>query len=329
MSLLKIENLHTSFFTYNGEVKAVRGVNLEVGEGEIVGIVGESGCGKSVTMMSMLGLIPDNAKVVEGSATFKGNDLTKVSEKEMEKIRGNEISMIFQDPMTSLNPVFSIGDQMTEHVMKHKKIKKAEAWKVAIEMLGKVGIPNPEQRMKQYPHEFSGGMRQRVMIAMALVTNPKLIIADEPTTALDVTIQAQILELLKKIREEFNTSIILITHDLGVVADMCDRIYVMYGGKVMEQGTANDIFYNGKHPYGWGLLRSVPNPMSDMREKLKPIDGQPPDLIQPPKGCPFFARCEHAMKVCDMYMPEMTTVSPTQNTACWMLHEMAQKNKEN
>ena len=328
MSLLKIDNLNTSFFTYAGEVKAVRGVNLEVHEGEIVGIVGESGCGKSVTMMSMLGLIPENAKVVEGSATFNGTDLTKVPEKEMEKIRGNEISMIFQDPMTSLNPVFTIGNQMTEHVMKHKKISKAEAWNIAIEMLGKVGIPNPEQRMKQYPHEFSGGMRQRVMIAMALVTNPKLIIADEPTTALDVTIQAQILELLKKIRDEFNTSIILITHDLGVVADMCDRVYVMYGGKVVEEGSCNDIFYNGNHPYAWGLLRSVPNPMADMKGKLKPIDGQPPDLISPPKGCPFYARCDYAMKVCDMYMPEMTQISATQRTACWMLHEFAKTKKE-
>ncbi len=329
MSLLKIDNLHTSFFTYAGEVKAVRGVNLEVGEGEIVGIVGESGCGKSVTMMSMLGLIPDNAKVVEGSAVFKGQDLTKVPDSELERIRGNEISMIFQDPMTSLNPVFTVGNQMTEHVMKHKKIKKEDAWKIAVEMLDKVGIPNPEQRMKQYPHEFSGGMRQRVMIAMALVTDPKLIIADEPTTALDVTIQAQILELLKKIRDEFNTSIILITHDLGVVADMCDRVYVMYGGKVVEEGSVNDIFYNGEHPYGWGLLRSVPNPMLDMKGKLKPIDGQPPDLIKPPKGCPFYARCDYALNICEMYMPEMMNVSATQRTACWMLHEMARKKEGN
>lgn len=321
--ILKIKNLHTSFYTHAGEVRAVRGVDIELKKGEIIGIVGESGCGKSVTMMSMLGLIPENAKVKEGSAVFMDRDLTKLTEKELEHIRGNKISMIFQDPMTSLNPVFTIGNQMTEHVIKHKRIGKKEAWKLAVEMLDKVGISNPEQRMKQYPHEFSGGMRQRVMIAMSLITNPELIIADEPTTALDVTIQAQILELLKKIRDEFQTSIILITHDLGVVADMCDRIYVMYGGKIVEKGNTGHIFYQGLHPYGWGLLGSVPNPLEDTKEKLKPIDGQPPDLIQPPQGCPFCARCQYAMKICEKQMPDMIAVCDTHHSACWLLHQMA------
>lgn len=321
--ILRIENLHTSFYTHAGEVKAVRGVNIRLSKGEIIGIVGESGCGKSVTMMSMLGLIPENAKVKEGCVFFQDKELTKLTDQQLENIRGNEISMIFQDPMTSLNPVFTIGNQMTEHVIKHKKIGKKEAWNLAVEMLEKVGISNPGQRMKQYPHEFSGGMRQRVMIAMALITNPKLIIADEPTTALDVTIQAQILELLKAIRDEFCTSIILITHDLGVVADMCDRVYVMYGGTIVESGNTEDIFYRGRHPYGWGLLGSVPNPAEDTKERLKPISGQPPDLIQPPLGCPFSARCRYAMNICETYMPVMEQVSDTQHTACWLLHPMA------
>lgn len=321
--ILEIENLHTSFYTHAGEVKAVRGVNIQLSKGEIIGIVGESGCGKSVTMMSMLGLIPENAKVKEGRVLFQGKELTKMDDRQLEHIRGNEISMIFQDPMTSLNPVFTIGNQMTEHVIKHKKMDKKEAWNLAVEMLGKVGISNPQQRMKQYPHEFSGGMRQRVMIAMALITNPKLIIADEPTTALDVTIQAQILELLKKIRDEFHTSIILITHDLGVVAGMCDRVYVMYGGMIIESGVTEDIFYHGKHPYAWGLLDSVPNPLEDTKVRLKPIDGQPPDLIKPPAGCPFCVRCRYAMKICETYMPDMQKVSDSQYTACWLLHPMA------
>ncbi len=321
--VLKIDNLHTSFFTHAGEVQAVRGVDIVLNKGEIIGVVGESGCGKSVTMMSMLGLIPDNAKVKEGDVVFLGDSLVGKTLKQLESIRGNDISMIFQDPMTSLNPVFTVGNQMTEHVQKHKKVPKNEAWNLAIEMLDKVGIPNPAERMKQYPHEFSGGMRQRVMIAMALITTPKLIIADEPTTALDVTIQAQILELLKKVRDEFHTSIILITHDLGVVAEMCDRVYVMYGGKVIEKGHANDIFYQGQHPYTWGLLKSVPNPKEETREKLTPIEGYPPDLIKPPVGCPFTARCDKAMKVCELYVPEMKAVSDTQSVACWLLHDLA------
>ncbi len=323
--VLKIDNLHTSFFTHAGEVQAVRGVDIVLNKGEIIGVVGESGCGKSVTMMSMLGLIPDNAKIKEGDVVFLGDSLIGKTLKQLEAIRGNDISMIFQDPMTSLNPVFTVGNQMTEHVQKHKKVSKSEAWELGIEMLDKVGIPNPAERMKQYPHEFSGGMRQRVMIAMALITNPKLIIADEPTTALDVTIQAQILELLKKVRDEFHTSIILITHDLGVVAEMCDRVYVMYGGKVIEKGHANDVFYQGQHPYTWGLLKSVPNPKEETREKLTPIEGYPPDLIKPPVGCPFTARCDRAMKVCELYVPEMEKVSDTQSVACWLLHDLAKK----
>lgn len=329
MALLELNDLHTFFKTKKGIVKAVNGVSYSVEAGKTLGVVGESGSGKSVSAMSILKLLDGNGYIDSGEIRFDGKNLADVSIKDMCNIRGNDISVIFQEPMTSLNPIFTIERQLSEPFIIHQGMSKKEAAKKCVEMLQAVRIPNPEAVAKQYPHQLSGGMRQRVMIAMALVTNPKLIIADEPTTALDVTIQAQILELLKKIRDEFNTSIILITHDLGVVADMCDRIYVMYGGKVVEEGTANDIFYTGKHPYAWGLLRSVPNPMSDLKEKLKPIDGQPPDLISPPKGCPFYARCDYAMKVCDMCMPEMTKVSESQRTACWLLHEMARKNADN
>ena len=320
MSLLKIDNLNTSFFTYAGEVKAVRGVNLEVHEGEIVGIVGESGCGKSVTMMSMLGLIPDNAKVVDGSATFNGTDLTKVPEKEMEKIRGNEISMIFQDPMTSLNPVFTVGNQMTEHVMKHKKINKAEAWNIAIEMLGKVGIPNPEQRMKQYPHEFSGGMRQRVMIAMALASDPRLIIADEPTTALDVTIQAQILDLLRDLKDKIDGSIMLITHDLGIIAEMADYVVVMYAGRVIEKGTVDEIFHNPLHPYTIGLQKSKPT-VDSSSDELYNIPGNVPNPVNMPNHCYFKERCAMCKAKCSGDYPDMIQVSPTHFVSCHLYEE--------
>jgi oligopeptide transport system ATP-binding protein len=243
----------------------------------------------------------------------------------MQKLRGNDMAMIFQDPMTSLNPLFTVGDQLTEHLIKHKKISKAEANKKAIEMLKLVGIPSPEKRLKQYPHEFSGGMRQRVMIAMSLICDPKLIIADEPTTALDVTIQAQILDLMKDLKKKLNTSIILITHDLGVVADLCTRINVMYGGIIVEQGSDEDIFYNPRHPYTWGLLQSVPNPKSDVKEKLTPIEGQPPDLLKPPTGCPFAARCKYAMKVCVDNLPPLFEISKGHKAACWLNHENAPK----
>ena len=323
--LLEVKNLKTSFRTHIGDVKAVRGVSFHLDKGEALGIVGESGCGKSVTMMSIMRLLADNAVIDSDAIIFNGRDISNPTEKEMQEIRGNEMAMIFQDPMTSLNPLFTVGDQLTEHLIKHKKISKKEANELAIKMLDMVGIPSPESRLKQFPHEFSGGMRQRVMIAMSLICEPKLIIADEPTTALDVTIQAQILDLMKDLKNKINTSIILITHDLGVVADLCTRINVMYGGIVVEEGSVKDIFYNGKHPYTWGLLNSVPNPKSEVKEKLIPIEGQPPDLLKPPVGCPFAARCKYAMKICLQKQPPLFEISEGHRAACWLCHENAPK----
>lgn len=323
--LLEVKNLKTSFRTHIGDVQAVRGVSLHLDKGEALGIVGESGCGKSVTMMSIMRLLADNAMIESDKIIFNGKDITNPTENDMQEIRGNEMAMIFQDPMTSLNPLFTVGDQLTEHLIKHKKISKKEANRLAIKMLDMVGIPSPESRLKQYPHEFSGGMRQRVMIAMSLICDPKLIIADEPTTALDVTIQAQILDLMKELKNKINTSIILITHDLGVVADLCTRINVMYGGIIIEEGSDEDIFYNGKHPYTWGLLNSVPNPKSEIKEKLTPIEGQPPDLLKPPVGCPFAARCKYAMKVCLEKQPPLFEISDGHRAACWLCHENAPK----
>ncbi|WP_291653601.1 ABC transporter ATP-binding protein [Clostridium sp.] len=323
--LLEVKNLKTSFRTHIGDVQAVRGVSLHLDKGEALGIVGESGCGKSVTMMSLMRLLADNAIIESDNIMFDGKDITNPTEKEMQKIRGNEMAMIFQDPMTSLNPLFTVGQQLTEHLIKHKNVSKKEANDLAIKMLDMVGIPSPEKRLKQYPHEFSGGMRQRVMIAMSLICEPKLIIADEPTTALDVTIQAQILDLMKDLKEKVNSSIILITHDLGVVADLCTRINVMYGGLVVEEGSDEDIFYNGKHPYTWGLLNSVPNPKSEIKEKLTPIEGQPPDLLKPPVGCPFAARCKYTMKVCIEKQPPLFEISEGHRAACWLCHENAPK----
>ncbi|GFP77307.1 ABC transporter ATP-binding protein [Clostridium fungisolvens] len=323
--ILEIDNLQTSFYTHVGEVKAVRGVSFHLNKGEVLGIVGESGSGKSITMMSIMRLLAESGKVKDGKVVFNGEEISSFTDKQMEKIRGNEISMIFQDPMTSLNPVLTVGDQLMEPLKKHLKITGEEARKKAIEMLSLVGIPSPEKRLKQFPHEFSGGMRQRVMIAMSLICNPKLIIADEPTTALDVTIQAQILELLKELKDKLNTSIIIITHDLGVVADICNRINVMYGGVVVESGTTSDIFYKSRHPYTWGLLNSVPNPKLDTKERLKPIEGTPPDLLNPPKGCPFAPRCEHAMKICMEAMPEKFNISENHYSSCWLNHPMAPK----
>lgn len=318
--LLEIKGLKTSFFTHVGEVKAVGGVSIDLNKGEAIGIVGESGSGKSITMMSLMRLLADNGKIVDGQVMFEGRDLAKLPEKQMQMIRGNEIGMIFQDPMTSLNPVLTVGDQIMEPLIKHKKISRQAAWDKAVQMLSIVGIPSPESRMKQYPHEFSGGMRQRVMIAMALACEPKLLIADEPTTALDVTIQAQILELMKDLKEKINTSIILITHDLGVVADVCERINVMYGGLIAETGSTSDIFYRPRHPYTWGLLRSIPNPKNIVKERLKPIDGQPPDLLKPPVGCPFADRCEYAMKICMQQRPPLFEVGEGHKAACWLNH---------
>jgi oligopeptide transport system ATP-binding protein len=324
-NILEIKNLSTSFFTHVGEVKAVRDISFDLKRGEALGIVGESGSGKSVTMFTLMRLLSDTGKIVNGKVLFDNQELTSLKESEMKLIRGNNIGMIFQDPMTSLNPVLKIETQMIEALRLHKGMDRQEAKKVSVDMLKLVGIPSPEKRMTQYPHEFSGGMRQRVMIAMALSCQPKLLIADEPTTALDVTIQAQILELLKDLREKLNTSIILITHDLGIVADLCDKINVMYGGCIIEKGTTREIFNNAKHPYTWGLLDSVPNPKTLAKERLKPIEGQPPDLLNPPNGCPFAPRCSYAMEVCLQKMPGEFRISETQRSACWLNHTLAPK----
>jgi len=323
--ILEVNDLHVSFHTYAGEVKAVRGVNFHVNRGEAVAIVGESGCGKSVTAQSLMKLIPmPPGQIKKGQILFNGQDLVKKSNKEMESIRGKEIGMIFQDPMTSLNPTMTIGNQIMEGLIKHQNMSKAAARERAIELLTIVGIPQPERRVNQYPHEFSGGMRQRAMIAISLACSPKLLIADEPTTALDVTIQAQILDLMKDLQKKMGTSIILITHDLGVVAEMCDRVIVMYAGKVIESGTVDDIFYNPQHPYTKGLLRSVPRLDLNRDEPLTPIFGTPPDLLRPPVGCGFTARCESAMRVCQEYDPELKDISGTQRAACWLQHPLAQ-----
>lgn len=325
-NILEVKDLHVSFHTYAGEVKAVRGVNFNIGEGETVAIVGESGCGKSVTAKSIMRLLPSPpVQYKQGSIEFQGKNLFDVSEKEMRRIRGNQISMIFQDPMTSLNPTSKIGNQIMEAILKHNDISKKEAAEKAVEMLKLVGIPQPDKRFKQYPHEFSGGMRQRAMIAMALACNPRLLIADEPTTALDVTIQAQILELMKKIQKETGTSIILITHDLGVVAEVADRVVVMYAGQVVETGTVKELFAKPQHPYTMGLLNSIPRLDMDKNQPLSPIIGTPPDLIEPPEGCPFYARCQYAMRVCKNHDPDLEEVRSDQFAACWLHHPMAQK----
>ena len=324
--LLDVKDLHVSFTTYNGEVKAVRGVSFHVNKGETVAVVGESGCGKSVTSQTIMRLIPQPPGVIkEGEILFEGKDLTRLSDKEMEKIRGAEIAMIFQDPMTSLNPTMTVGRQITEGLMKHQNLSASEAREKAVDMLRLVGIPSPESRIKQYPHQFSGGMRQRAMIAIALACQPKLLIADEPTTALDVTIQAQIIELMKQLQQKTGSSIILITHDLGVVADIADRVVVMYAGKVVESGTLEEVFNHPRHPYTWGLMGSMPRLDLSHEQELLPIPGSPPDLISPPKGCPFAARCKHAMKICKEYMPEVAEVTPTHHVTCWLEHPMAPK----
>ncbi|MCI3921020.1 ABC transporter ATP-binding protein [Paenibacillus sp. TRM 82003] len=324
-TILEVKDLKVSFNVRGGEVQAVRGVSFDVKKGEAVAIVGESGCGKSVTAQTIMRLIPNPpGEIKSGSITFKGEELIKKSEKQMEAIRGKDIGMIFQDPMTSLNPTLTIGRQITEGLIKHQKMSRDAAKTRAIEILKLVGIPNPEARFAQYPHEFSGGMRQRAMIAIALACNPSLLIADEPTTALDVTIQAQILSLMKDLQTRLGTSIILITHDLGVVADMCDRVIVMYAGKVVETGTKWEVFKNPKHPYTKGLLRSVPRLDQRKDEELIPIIGTPPDLIKPPAGCGFCARCDEAMAICQTQDVDMTEISPSHKAACWLLHPMAQ-----
>ena len=319
--LLSVQNLHTSFFTDSGEVHAVNGVSFNLDPGEVLGIVGESGSGKSVTAYSVMGLTAYPGKLIGGTINFNGHQIDKMSEKEMRKIRGNEVSIIFQDPMTSLNPVYTIGNQITEVICLHTGKSKKEAHDRAKELLELVGINEPAKRLKQYPHELSGGMRQRVMIAIALACEPKLLIADEPTTALDVTIQAQILELMQELRKKLGMSIIMITHDLGVVASMCERIAVMYAGHIVEYGTADEIFYEPKHEYTKGLIRSIPKLNVQETERLIPIEGQPVDLLNPPAGCPFAPRCANCMKICLREMPPKTELSDTHYSQCWLLQK--------
>ncbi len=323
--LLEVKNLTTNFHISVGCVQAVRGVSFHLDHGESLGIVGESGSGKSVTMLSVMGLLPAYSEVSADFIRFDGREMLGMDASEFRKIRGGDIGMIFQDPMTSLNPLYTVENQLTEPLRIHRGMKKAEARQKALELLKKVEIPNPEQRLGQYPHEFSGGMRQRVMIAMAVACQPKLVIADEPTTALDVTIQAQVLDLLEHLKNETNTSVVMITHDLGVIATMCRRILVMYGGIVCEQGTAREIFYEPKHPYTWGLLHSIPKITEHKREKLIPIDGTPPDMLRPPKGCPFAPRCPYQMPVCREYLAPETAMSDTHAVACHLMHPKAPK----
>ncbi len=316
MRLLSVKDLHTSFFTSSGEVRAVNGISFNLDEGKVLGIVGESGSGKSVTAYSILQILSNPGRIVGGSIRYKGVELVGASKEVMQGIRGNKISIIFQDPMTSLNPVYTIGNQLTEAILLHTNRNKQEAWIRAIEMLKLVGVNEPEKRMKQHPHEFSGGMRQRVMIAMALACEPDILIADEPTTALDVTIQAQILDLMKDLQKKLGMAIILITHDLGVVADMCDEIIVMYAGKVSERGTVEEIFYNPKHEYTKGLLKSIPT-VQTKKERLHPIGGNPVDLLNMPDGCAFAPRCDRAMKICLRYKPYEIIINDKHISCCW------------
>ncbi|MBI4198954.1 MAG: ABC transporter ATP-binding protein [Chloroflexi bacterium] len=321
--LLEVKDLVTYFYTTDGVVKAVDGITYDLHEGETLGLVGESGCGKSVSALSIMGLIPwPPGKVMQGEVVFNGEDLRKLDDDEMRQIRGKEISMVFQEPMTSLNPVLTIGRQLTEAMELHLKLNKAAAEKRAIELLRMVGIPDPERRLGQYPHQFSGGMRQRVMIAMALSCDPKMVIADEPTTALDVTIQAQILELMKRLCTEFGTALIIITHNLGVVARYADRVNVMYAGKIIERGSARDIYGTPKHPYTLGLLHSVPRLDEPRKEKLDPIEGQPPDLVNLPPGCSFRERCRFQVERCSQEIPPLLPVADSHTSACWQWEKL-------
>ena len=316
-TILELKNLHTSFKTGNGEVMAVNGVSFKLERGKILGIVGESGSGKSVTAYSIMQILERNGKITEGQVLYKGQDITKYTEKQMRGFRGKCCSIIFQDPMTSLNPVFTVGNQLREAIELHTDRKGKDAQARAVEMLTLVGVNEPEKRVKQYPFELSGGMRQRVMIAMALACEPDILIADEPTTALDVTIQAQILELMQDLQKKLGMAIIMVTHDLGVIADMCDEIIVMYGGRVCERGTAEDIFYRPSHEYTKGLLRSIPN-VDRIGEKLVPIPGTPINLLNMPKGCAFCPRCENAMKICIEEVPQEMRMPDGHFAACWL-----------
>ena len=320
--ILDVQNLKIDFHTYAGEVKAIRDVSFHLDEGETLAIVGESGSGKSVTTRSIIGLLARNAKIMGGKILFHGKDLLKISEKEWQKIRGNEIAMIFQDPMTSLDPTMKIGQQIAEPLIKHKGASKKEAWAKALDMMKAVGIPNAEERINEYPHQFSGGMRQRIVIAIALICEPEILLADEPTTALDVTVQAEILDLMKDLQKRVKTSIIFITHDLGVVAGMADKVNVMYAGEFMEKGSVEDIFYNPQHPYTWGLINSMPTLNS---KTLESIPGTPPDLLDPPKGDPFAPRNKYAMKIDVEKKPPFFKVSEGHYAATWLLAPGAPK----
>ncbi len=324
--MIEIKDLSVSFHTYFGEVQAVRGVNLKVDDEETLAIVGESGCGKSVTAQSIMRI--HNMEITEfksGEILFDGTDLLKISEKEMQNIRGNKIGMIFQDPMTALNPTMTAGNQIAEVLLRHgkksdgKKLSRTEAKERAVELLRMVKMPNPEHRVNQFPHEFSGGQLQRVVVAMAMACSPQVLIADEPTTALDVTVQAQILDLMKEMQTEKHVSVIIITHDLGVVANIAKKVAVMYGGIVVETGTVGDIFYRSKHPYTWGLLDSISRLSKRKGEPLKSIEGTPPDLVKPPAGCPFADRCEYAMQVCQDHLPPESELSENHLCRCWLL----------
>ena len=318
--ILQVKGLRTSFLTSTGEVQSVRGVSFSLGKGEALGIVGESGSGKSVTSMSILRLLASTGRIKEGEVLFEGKDLTKIPQKQLWDIRGGKIAMIFQDPMSSLNPLARVGKQVEEMIATHEpNLSKQERQARALELFRLVRIPEPEKRYRSYPHEFSGGMRQRVMIAMALACKPDILIADEPTTALDVTIQDQILKLLRQLQAEMGMSIIFITHDLGVVAELCSRVLVMYGGMVMEEAPIDDIFHRPRHPYTMGLLASIPNIKQDKSQRLTPIPGSPPDMTNPPAGCPFAPRCPHARRICMEQMPPYTQLDPTHRSMCWLL----------
>ncbi|NLK29386.1 MAG: ABC transporter ATP-binding protein [Clostridiales bacterium] len=320
--LLEVKNLKVSFHTYAGEVHAVRGVSFRLYKNETLAIVGESGCGKSVTAMSIMRLLPRPPAEIkeESEIIYKGKNLVKMPEEYLKQLRGSEIGLIFQNSLTSLNPTMNIGNQIAESLMLHKGMKHKDAFQEAIKMLKLVHIPNPEKRARQFPHEFSGGMGQRVMIAIALACNPSILIADEPTTALDVTIQAEIMDLIKELQAKLETSVILITHDLGVVAGAADRIQVMYAGLILERGTVDDIFYNAWQPYTWALLQSVPRLETKHKEELHSISGTPPDLLDPPKGCPFASRCPYVMKICRDIFPDATRISDTHEVHCWLQH---------
>ena len=321
--LLEIKDLHTVFHTDDGAVRAVDGVDLWVDEGEVLGLVGESGCGKSVTAHSVMRLVSPPGRIESGEILFRGRNLLKVSQREMHQVRGSRIAMIYQEPMSSLNPLLRVGTQIVETVTMHMHKTKREALGLAVDMLRAVGIPDPEHRVHDYPHQLSGGMRQRVMIAIALACEPKLLIADEPTTALDVTIQAQILELMQDLRKKLGMSIIMITHDLGVVASMCEKIAVMYAGHIVEYGTTDEIFYQPGHEYTKGLINSIPKLNTAEHERLVPIEGTPVDLLNPPAGCPFAPRCKNCMKICLSKMPPRTELSDTHYTYCWLQQKAA------